>query len=58
MRKRLTEIGAKAAPALYVSRSLPASVKDLSAELKAAVSYAPANNIPLAQEAIDAAAAL
>jgi hypothetical protein len=58
MRKRLAEIGAKAAPALYVSRSLPASVKDLSAELKAAVSYAQANNIPLAQEAIDAAAAL
>jgi hypothetical protein len=54
VRKTLKPGGGAAASAIYLSKALPGSVKDLGETLRAAVAYAKANNIMLPQAATEA----
>lgn len=58
LKKTVRPIGGPASSALYVSKSLPGSVKELGQTLKAAVAFAKANNISLPQQVNDALALL
>jgi hypothetical protein len=54
VRKTLKPGGGAAASAIYLSKVLPGSVKDLGQTLQATVAYAKANNITLPQVATEA----
>ncbi|MRX08747.1 hypothetical protein GJ697_12940 [Pseudoduganella sp. FT25W] len=54
VRKTLKPGGGAAASAIYLSKALPGSVKDLGETLRAAAAYAKANNIMLPQAATEA----
>lgn len=54
----VSSIGGAVAPALYVAKSLPDSIKNLGGTLKLAIDFSKANNIPVPKEANDATALL
>lgn len=53
-----TAIGASTAPALYIVKTLPDSIKNLGSTLKSSIDFAKSNNIPVPKEAADATAAI
>ncbi|MES2263479.1 MAG: hypothetical protein V4724_33585 [Pseudomonadota bacterium] len=58
LKKTLKPTGGTATSALYLSKTLPETVKELTHTLKSAIDYSKANNIPVPQEALDATATL
>lgn len=56
LKKYVKPTGGAASSALYLSKALPGSSKEVAQTLKAAVAYARANNIPVSAEATAAAA--
>lgn len=53
-----TAIGSSTAPALYIVKTLPDSIKNLGNTLKSSIDFAKSHNIPVPKEAADATAAI